>query len=104
MNSAHESLRATRNRRRVAATLAVASVALLSACFGGGDDDAPAYDYNTAAAPPESAAANSGGFLDFVAALGGSSLEGREPFDLSAFNPPTDNADTLEPARTSIDQ
>jgi len=85
------------------ALLAVAAGLVLAAC-GGGGSDAPAYSFETSATPPESAGVNIASFLGFIADLAGSPLENREPFDLSAYVLPVDDADTLPPVATAIDQ
>lgn len=91
------------NQRTVrGALLAAAAGLVLTACGGG--DDAPTYSYETSATPPDSAGVNISSFLGFIADLAGSPLENREPFDLSAYVLPTDDADTLPPIATAIDQ
>jgi predicted small lipoprotein YifL len=85
------------------ASLLAASVSIALVACGGGDDG-PGYDANTASTPPDTASASTQGFIDFIASLANASVDGREAYDLSAFNLPTNNVDTLEPARTSIDQ
>jgi predicted small lipoprotein YifL len=91
-----------RNKTLKTLLLAASVSVALAAC--GGNDDGPGYDANTASTPPDTASASSQGFVDFVASLANAMVDGREGYDLSAFNLPTDNVDTLEPARTSIDQ
>lgn len=90
-----------RNRTFKATLLAAATSLALVAC--GGSDDPPGYDANTASTPPDTAAASSAGFTEFLSSLANTMLDSREPYDLTAFNQPTDNVDTLEPAPTSID-
>lgn len=80
--------------------LATMASVSLAACFGGGDDDPVAVDNSV---PPASASASSQGFLDYIAGIPALMIDGAEPVDLSAFSPPTENDDTKEPARTSID-
>lgn len=80
------------------ALLAAAAAAALAACGGGGSG--PASDDSTV---PASAGASSQGFLDYVASLAGRMLDDREPADVGALSLPSDDADTREPAATSID-
>ena len=85
--------------------VAVAASAALAGCLGDNNDDGPpAYMIDSAAAPPDSASSSVSGFLAFIADMGKAALDGREPFDLAAFNGPTETSDTSEPAATSIDQ
>jgi len=92
------------NHRTLRGVLLVATAGLVLAACGGGGNDAPAYSYETAATPPDSAGVNISSFLGFIADLAGSPLENREPFDLSAYVLPTDDADALPPVATAIDQ
>jgi hypothetical protein len=84
-----------------AALLAAAASLALAGCGGGGDDAPPAAEDPNA--PPASASANSQGFLAFIASLSNRMLDHAEPFDLSRFTLPGDNADAAPPAATSID-
>jgi hypothetical protein len=83
--------------------LALGTAALFAAC-GGGGGGAPAYSFETAEAPPDGTGGSTGTVLAFINDLAGSPLEGREPFNIDALTVPSDNADTQEPTRTSIDQ
>lgn len=90
---------------RLRTTLVAAAATLaLAGCFGGGGDD---DDDNNAGAgsntPPASASASTDGFLAFIVSLAGGMFDNAEPFDLSNFTLPTDNADNREPIPTPVD-
>ena len=96
----------TMKQRRITGLLLAGALGLaLSACGGGGDGGGtPAYDTATAQTPPDTASLTAQGFLEFIDGMSKLVLDGREPFDLTAFMGPADNADTAEPVRLSIDQ
>lgn len=83
------------------ALLAAAAGLVLVACGGGGDSG---FNAQTDGTPPASASASTQGFLEFIDGLVAQALDGREPYDVSALTLPTDDADTKEPVRLSIDQ
>jgi hypothetical protein len=91
---------------RIGLIAVTASVALAGCLGDSGNDDnaAPGYMIETAAAPPDSAGSSISGFLAFIVDMGKANLEGREPYDLAAFNGPSETSDTTEPVATSIDQ
>jgi hypothetical protein len=82
------------------AWLACGATALLLAACGGSDNDG---DDLGEGPPPASASESTEGFLAYVAALAERMIDESEPFDLSGFTLPTDDADTREPIATDID-
>lgn len=81
------------------ALLAATAGLALAGCGGGGGSSASV----DATVPPASASASSQGFLAYIAGFANGMFDSAEPFDLSAFSAPPDDADTAEPAATPAD-
>ena len=87
-------------RRNYGAWLGALSAGLLLAACGGGGSGGG----GGAAAPSVATASESSeGFIAFIASLENGMFDDDEPFDLSNFSAPTDDADSDAPAATPVD-
>jgi len=71
---------------------ALCAAASLAGCGGGGDHTPPATE-----SVPASASASTGGFVGYLMALVASAAYTLEPVDVSAVNPPADDASEPTP-------
>jgi hypothetical protein len=76
--------------------LAAAASLALAACGGGGG--------GSAEPSPGTAGGSSEGFIAFIASFDEGMFDDDEPFDLSDFSAPTDDADSDPPADTPVDE
>ena len=82
-------------KRLTSLLAAVAATLALTACFGGGDADPAVIAADPLAAVPDSATQSVSGTVNYLAVLGNSPSETREPIDVTALDLPI--SDTTEP-------
>lgn len=84
------------SRTHRAGFAALAASLAVAACGGGGSD-------NSDRRAVDRAGANSQGFLEFIASFAGRDFDNDEPYDLSEFEAPSDDADSAAPVSTPVD-
>ena len=93
--------------KKVTLAFAMATVALMSGCFGGGDDDAPVPPApppvtppppppDPLAAVPDSAKQSTDGLVVYLKTLAANTSDTRDPLDVNGLTLP--QSDTVDPS------